>query len=47
MKWLLLLSASALRGVSWLFNLPARGIALPAARLARRCELRAASDEPF
>ena len=47
MKWLLLLSASALRGVSWLFNLPALCVAIPAARLARRCELRAASDEPF
>jgi hypothetical protein len=46
-KWLLLFSASALRGVSWVFNLPARGVAIPAARLARRCELRAASDEPF
>jgi hypothetical protein len=46
-KWLLLLSASALRGVSWVFNLPARGVAIPAARLARWCELRAASDEPF
>ena len=47
MKWLLLSSASVLRGVSWLFNLPARGVALPAARLARWCELRAGSDEPF
>jgi ABC-type enterobactin transport system permease subunit len=46
-KWLMLLSASVLRGVSRLFNLPATFVALPAARLARRCELRAGSDEPF
>lgn len=41
MTWLLRAAASLLRFISWVANLPARFIALPAARGARWCEFQA------